>query len=186
MDYDTLLLDAEERMEKAVEVLLEKFRGMRTGRANPGLVDSLRVDYYGSLTPLKQVANISAPEPDQLVIKPFDPSALGDIEKAILKSDLGLNPASDGKIVRLQIPPLSQERRGQLAAFAKETAEETRVALRNIRRDANRGGDQLQKDKDISEDQHKDLKNEVQKLLKSSETKVDAVLKKKTAELTTM
>ena len=186
MDYDTLLLETEERMEKAVGVLVDKYRGMRTGRASPGLVDSLRVDYYGSPTPLKQVANISAPEPDQLLIKPFDPSAIGSIEKAILKSDLGLNPSSDGKLLRLQIPPLSQERREQLAVFAKEVAEETRVALRNIRRDANRGADQFQKDKVVSEDRQKDLKGEVQELLKSAESKVDGVLKKKTEELTTM
>ena len=186
MDYDSILLDAEERMDKALEVLKEKYRGMRTGRANPGLVDSIRVDYYGSPTPLKQIANISAPEPDQLVIKPFDPGGLGDIEKAILKSDLGLNPSNDGKILRLTIPPLSQERRKQLAAFAKETAEESRVALRNIRRDGNRNADQLQKDKTISEDQQSDLKDEVQKLLKDYEGKVDELLKKKTEELTTM
>ncbi len=186
MDYDEVLMDAEERMEKALDVLTDKYRGMRTGRASPGLVDSLRVDYYGSPTPLKQIANISAPEPDQLVIKPFDPGGLGDIEKAILKSDLGLNPSNDGKILRLTIPPLSQERRKQLAAFAKETAEESRVALRNIRRDGNRNADQLQKDKTISEDQQSDLKDEVQKLLKDYEGKVDELLKKKTEELTTM
>ena len=186
MDYDSILLDTEERMEKALDVLQEKYRGMRTGRANSGLVDSIRVDYYGSPTPLKQISNISAPEPDQLLIKPFDPSVLGDIQKAIQKSDLGLNPSNDGKLLRLQIPPLSQERRKQLAAFAKETAEETRVALRNIRRDANRGADQLQKDKTISEDQQGDLKGEVQKLLKDFEVKVDGLLKSKTDDLTTM
>ena len=186
MDYDTILLDTEERMEKALEVLKDKYRGMRTGRANPGLVDSLSVDYYGSPTPLKQIANISAPEADQLLIKAFDPSALGEIEKAILKSDLGINPQNDGKILRLVLPPLSQERRQQLATFAKEASEESRVAMRNIRRDSNRQSDQLQKDKEISEDEHKDLKNEIQKLLKGHESKVDSLLKDKTEELTTM
>jgi len=186
MDYDSILLDAEERMDKALAVLQDKYRGMRTGRANPGLVDSLRVDYYGSPTPLKQLANISAPEPDQLVIKPFDPSALGEIEKAILKSDLGLNPSNDGKIVRLLIPPLSQERRKQLASFAKETAEESRVSLRNIRRDANRHADQLEKDSGLSEDDQKRLKDDIQKLLKDYEGKVDSLLKHKSDELTTM
>ncbi len=186
MDYDTILLDTEERMDKALEVLKDKYRGMRTGRANPGLVDSLRVDYYGSPTPLKQIANISAPEADQLLIKAFDPSALGEIEKSILKSDLGINPQNDGKILRLILPPLSQERRQQLATFAKETSEETRVAMRNIRRDSNRSSDLLQKDKEISEDEHKDLKEEIQKLLKTHETKVDELLKEKTEELTTM
>mgnify|MGYP001238161219 FL=1 len=186
MDYDTILLDTEERMEKALEVLKDKYRGMRTGRANPGLVDSLRVDYYGSPTPLKQIANISAPEADQLLIKAFDPSALGEIEKAILKSDLGINPQNDGKILRLVLPPLSLERRQQLATFAKEASEESRVAMRNIRRDSNRQSDQLQKDKEISEDEHKSLKNEIQKLLKDHESKVDSLLKDKTEELTTM
>ncbi len=185
-DYDSILLDAEERMDKALEVLKEKYRGMRTGRANPGLVDSIRVDYYGSPTPLKQIANISAPEPDQLVIKPFDPGGLGDIEKALLKSDLGINPTNDGKILRLTIPPLSQERRQQLAAFAKETAEESRVALRNIRRDANKHAEKLEKDKKISEDEHKSLKDEIQNLLKDHEGKVDGLLGKKTEELTTI
>jgi ribosome recycling factor len=183
MDYDTILLDAQERMEKALEVLIEKYRGMRTGRANPGLVDSLRVDYYGSPTPLKQLANVSAPEADQLVIKPFDPGALGNIEKAILKSDLGIHPSNDGKILRLQIPPLSQERRKQLASFAKETAEETRVALRNVRRDANRHADELD---GLSEDEVGSLKDEIQKLLKDYEGKVDDLLKKKSDELTKM
>jgi ribosome recycling factor len=186
MDYDTILLEAEERMEKALGVLNEKYRGMRTGRASPGLVDSLRVEYYGSMTPLKQIANISAPEADQLVIKPFDPSALSSIEKAILKSDIGIHPANDGKILRLQIPPLSQERRKQLASWAKETAEETRIALRNVRRDANKEAEQLEKDGGVSEDELKKLKDEIQKLTKSYEEKVDAALAKKTAELTTI
>ena len=186
MDYDTLLLDTEDRMDKALDVLKDKYRGMRTGRANPGLVESLRVDYYGSPTPLKQIAHISAPEADQLIIKAFDPSALGEIEKSILKSDLGINPQNDGKILRLILPPLSQERRQQLASFAKETAEETRIALRNVRRDANRQADQLQKDKELSEDEHKDLKNEIQKLLKSIEDKVSELLRNKAEDLTTM
>jgi len=184
MDYDTIVLETEERMEKAFEVLREKFRGMRTGRANVGLVDSLRVEYYGSPTPLKQIANVSAPEADLLVIKPFDPSALGDIEKAILKSDVGIHPSNDGKIIRLQVPPLSQERRKQLAARAKETAEETRVAIRNIRRDANKHADSIAKT--MGEDELKKLKDEIQELTKSHETKVDELLESKTKELTTM
>ena len=173
-------------MDKALNVLKDKYRGMRTGRDNPALVDSLRVDYYGSPTPLKQIANISAPEADQLLIKAFDPSALSEIEKAILKSDLGINPQNDGKILRLILPPLSQERRQQLASFAKETAEETRIAIRNVRRDANKQADQLEKDKNISEDDSKDLKEEIQKLLKNIESKVDELLKSKADELTTM
>ena len=184
MDYDPIVLETEERMEKALEVLKEKFRGMRTGRANVGLVDAIRVDYYGSPTPLKQIANISAPEADLLVIKPFDPSALGDIEKAILKSDVGIHPQNDGKIIRLQVPPLSQERRKQLAARAKETAEETRVAIRNVRRDANKHADVIAKT--MSEDDLKRLKDEIQGLTKQYEEKVDGSLEAKTKELTTL
>ncbi len=184
MDYDTILLETDDRMEKALEVLKEKFRGMRTGRATPGLVDGIRVDYYGSPTPLKQIASISAPEADLIVIKPFDPSSLGDVEKAIMKSDVGIHPMNDGKIIRLQVPPLSQERRKQLAARAKETAEETRISLRNIRRDANKHADTIAKT--MSEDDLKKLKDEVQGLLKSYEEKVDKDLEGKTKELTTM
>ncbi|MCH2374873.1 MAG: ribosome recycling factor [Planctomycetes bacterium] len=182
MDYDTILLDAEERMEKACAVLREKFRGMRTGRASPGLVEGVRVDYYGSPTPLKQLANVSAPEADLLVIKPFDPSVLGEIEKALMKSDVGIHPSNDGKVIRLQVPPLSQERRQQLATRAKETAEESRVAVRNIRRDANKSADDIKKS--TSEDDVKSLKEEVQELVKTFEKSIDEILKQKTEELT--
>jgi ribosome recycling factor len=171
-------------MEKATAVLKEKFRGMRTGRANVGLVDGLRVDYYGSPTPLKQIANVSAPEANLLVIKPFDPSAMGEIEKAIMKSDVGIHPSNDGKIIRLQIPPLSQERRNQLATHAKETAEEARVAVRNIRRDANKKGDSIAKT--MGEDELKGLKNDIQEYVKTYEGKIDDLLKTKTKDLTTM
>ncbi len=182
MDYDTILLDTEERMEKACQVLEDKFRGMRTGRASPGLVEGIRVEYYGSPTPLKQLANISAPDADLLVIKPFDPGGLGDIEKAIMKSDVGIHPSSDGKVIRLQIPPLSQERRQQLASRAKETAEESRIAVRNIRRDANKHADEIKKT--MSEDDVKALKNEVQELVKTFEKKIDQMLADKSDELT--
>ncbi|MBI4605870.1 MAG: ribosome recycling factor [Planctomycetes bacterium] len=184
MDYDTIVLETEERMETALEVFKEKLRGMRTGRANPGLVENVRVDYYGSPTPLKQIANIGAPEADLLVIKPFDPSSLGEIDKAIQKSDVGIHPMNDGKVIRLQIPPLSQERRKQLAAKAKETAEETKVALRNVRRDANKHADSISKT--MSEDDLKRLKDEVQGLLKAYEEKVESSLEAKTEELTTL
>lgn len=184
MDYETIVLETEERMEKAVEVLKEKFRGMRTGRANPGLVEGIRADYYGSLTPIKQLANVSAPEPDLLVIKPFDQGALGEIEKAIMKSDVGIHPTNDGKLIRLQIPPLSQERRRQLASRAKETAEESRVAVRNVRRDANKQADGLSKE--LSEDEIKRLKEEVQDLTKTFEKAIDDLLSGKSKELTTM
>ncbi len=184
MDPDELLLSTEERMEKAVDVLKDKFRGMRTGRASAGLVENVKVDYYGSMTPLKQLANISAPEASLLVIKPFDPSSLGAIEKAIQKSDVGINPTNDGKLIRLQIPPLSEERRKQLVLRAKETAEEARISIRNIRRDANKSAEQLEDDKKISEDDLETLKKEIQDLIKNYEEKIDESLKAKTSELT--
>ena len=184
MDYDTILLETEDRMEKAFEVLKEKFRGMRTGRASPGLVDGIRVDYYGSPTPLKQIANISAPEANLLVIKPFDGSALGEIEKAIMKSNLGIHPMNDGKLIRLQIPPLTQETRKQLSARAKEIAEEARIAVRNVRRDGNKHADTIAKT--MSEDDLKRLKDELQDLTNRFEKKVDEGLEAKTKDLTTM
>src|SRR5213593_3521676 len=134
MTSDEIQFDCEERMEKAVSVLRDSLRGLRTGRATPALVDSLRVEYYGSATPLKQMANISAPEPSLIVIRPFDPSVLKDIEKSILASELGLTPMNDGKLIRLGIPPLSGERRKQLVARVKDLAEEARIAIRNVRR----------------------------------------------------
>jgi len=180
MDADELLLTVEERMEKTVDVLKEKFRGMRTGRANPGLIENIRVDYYGAPTPLKQIANISAPEASLLVVKPFDPSSLGTIEKAIQKSDVGIHPTNDGKLIRLAVPPLSQERRKQLAARAKEVSEEARISIRNVRRDANKLADGIE---GISEDDQDKLKEDIQNLVKTYEAKVDEALKAKTAEL---
>ena len=183
MSTQEIQLDAEERMEKALEVLRGEMRSMRTGRAHPGLVEGIRIDYYGSPTPLKNIANISAPEPDLLVVKPFDPSSMGDIEKGILKSDLGITPQNDGKLIRLKVPPLSEERRKQLVARAKEVTEEARVSLRNIRRDANKSGEQIKKDGAISEDELHTFKDEIQKVLKAKEGEAGEALKRKTEEL---
>ncbi len=174
MDQDEILLDAEERMEKAAAVLHDQLKGLRTGRATPGLVDSVRVDYYGSPTPLKQIANISVPEPQQIVIRPFDASVLGAIAKAIQASDLGLSPNSDGRLIRLNIPALSTERRRQLSSRVKELAEEARISIRNIRRDANKHADQSEKEKVLSEDDCKHCKTEIQELTKKYEGKVNA------------
>ena len=175
MDQDEILLDAEERMEKAVEIFQSQLQGLRTGRATPGLVDSIRVDYYGSPTPLKQIANISAPEPQQIVIRPFDASALSNIAKAIQSSDLGLSPHSDGRLIRLNIPPLSTERRRQMASRVKELAEEARVSIRNIRRDANKHADHSQKEKTLTEDERDSTKESVQNLTKKFEGKVNGL-----------
>jgi ribosome recycling factor len=183
MTNDEILFDAEERMEKAVQVLQDSMRGLRTGRATPALVDSVRVDYYGSPTPLKQMANITAPEPSLIVIRPFDPTVLKDIEKAILASELGLTPMNDGKLIRLAIPSLSGERRKQLTTRVKDLAEEARVAIRNVRRDANKNADQSEKDKALTEDECQQTKDQVQELTKKFEAKVNDLAEKKTDEI---
>ena len=158
MSIEEIAFEAEERMEKSVTLLADQLRGIRTGRANVGLVESIRVDYYGSSTPLKQMANLSTPEPQQILIRPFDPSVIGDIVKAIQTSDLGLSPNSDGKVVRLNVPPLSVEQRKKLANRVKELAEEARVAIRNIRRDANKQADVEQN----REDPHRGRRDNLQ------------------------
>ena len=183
MSADEILLDAEERMEKAVEILKKSLSGIRTGRANPGLVDSLRVEVYGSPTPIKQIASVGAPEPTQIVIRPYDPSTIKDIEKAIIASDLGFNPQSDGRLIRINIPPLSGEVRKKMVNRIKELSEEAKVSLRNVRRDANKAADQAEKDKTISEDIRDDTKNEVQELIKKYEDQVNELAKKREADV---
>ena len=143
---DDILLDVEERMEKAVARLKSNLAGIRTGRANPGLVDSLKVDAYGSQCPLKQLASVGCPEPTQIVIRPYDPSTLKDIAKAIINSDLGFAPQDDGKVIRLNIPPLSQETRRKLVSRIGELEEEAKVSLRNIRRDGIKACDKGEKE----------------------------------------
>lgn len=183
MPVDDVLLEAEERMEKAVTHLAEEYRGVRTGRASSGLVEHMKVDYYGSPTPLNQLANIGTPEPQLIVIKPYDPGSLKDIEKAILTSDLGITPQNDGKVIRLVIPSLSEERRKQLIHHAKELAEEAKISIRNVRRDANKVLEQEKKDGTIPEDEMYRGKNEVQELTDQYETKVEEHLGKKSDEI---
>jgi ribosome recycling factor len=183
MTSEEILFDAEERMEKAVNVFRDELRGLRTGRATPALVDTLRVEYYGSPTPLKQMAQISTPDPQQIVIRPFDPSALKEIEKAIRSSDLGMSPSNDGKIIRLQVPPMSGEQRQKMAARIKKSAEEGKVAIRNIRRDANKQFDQAEKGKEMTEDERDQGKEEVQTLLKKYEEKIAEMSDKKAKEV---
>lgn len=183
MPYDDIVLEAEDKMEKAVVVLVEEFKGVRTGRASSGLVEPLKVEYYGAATPLKALASITIPEPRLILIKPFDPSAVDGIQKAIQKSELGLTPQSDGKIIRLVVPPLSEERRKQLSKMVKELGEKAKVSLRNIRRDANAVSDHEEKDKQISEDDHKGIREEVDRLTKEYETKVQDLVDKKTKEV---
>jgi ribosome recycling factor len=183
MSVEDILFDAEERMEKALSKLKQDLTGIRTGRANPGMVDSLRVEAYGSPVPIKTIASVSAPEPQQLVIRPFDPGTIKDIEKGIIASDLGLAPQSDGKVIRLNIPPLSGEVRRKMVARTKELAEETKVAIRNIRRDANKEADTAQKAKAITEDDLESTKEEVQNLTKKFEDKSNDLAKAKEAEV---
>lgn len=180
---EEIVLESDDTMDKAVEHLHTQLRGIRTGRANPGLVENIRVDYYGSPTPIKQLANIGVPEPTTLAIKPFDPSSCGEIEKAILASNLGITPNSDGKLIRLAIPPLSDERRKQMVKMAKDYAEDQRVALRNIRREAMRQIDALKKDGKLPEDEANRTKEEMEELTKAKVKKVDEILDEKTKEL---
>jgi ribosome recycling factor len=183
MSSDEILLDAEERMDKAVNYLRDELRGIRTGRASPALVDTLRIDAYGSTMPLKQLATIGTPDPTQIIIKPFDPTTLKDIEKAIRSSDLGLAPNNDGKIIRLTIPPMSGEQRQKMAARVKKLAEECKVSIRNVRRDANKAFDQAEKAKEMTEDDRDAGKEEVQKLTDQYEKKAQEAADKKTAEI---
>lgn len=181
--YDDILLEAEDKMEKALDHLGQVFRGIRTGRASPGLVENIRVDYYGAMTELSHMASISVPEPRMIMVKPFDASTVNDVVKAIQSSDLGITPQTDGKIIRLGIPPLSEERRKQLASMVKDRAEEGRVAIRNIRREANRQADSGMKDGDLSEDDGKRLKDEIQDLTNKFEGKITAKLDTKVQEI---
>jgi ribosome recycling factor len=183
MSVEEIVLEADERMEKTLALLAEQLRGIRTGRANVGLVESIRVEYYGSPTPLKQMANLSTPEPQQILIRPFDPSVIGDIVRAIQTSDLGLTPHSDGKVVRLNVPPLSVEQRKKLVNRVKELAEEARVAIRNIRRDANKQADVEEAGKILTEDDLAACKEEIQSLTKQYEAKVNEAADKKSAEI---
>ncbi len=183
MSSDDVLLDAEERMDKAISVLSHNLSGIRTGRANPGLVDSLKVDVYGSSTPLKQLASIGTPEPQQIVIRPYDAATIKEIEKAIVAGDLGLNPQNDGRIIRLNVPPLSTEVRKKMVARIKELSEESKVSIRNIRRDANKAIDNAEKAKEISEDDRDRLKEDVQELTKKFEAQAAELAKNRESEV---
>ena len=164
MPADDILLDVEERMEKAISVLKGQLSGIRTGRANPGLVDSLRVEVYGSPTPIKQLAQVGAPEATQIVIRPYDTGTIKDIEKAIVASGLGFNPQSDGRLIRINVPPLSTEVRKKMVARIKELTEDAKVAIRNVRRDGNKSAETEEKDKTLTEDETKAVKAEVPEL----------------------
>lgn len=180
---DDVVFVTEEKMEKTIQGLSKELATVRAGRANPALLDKIVVDYYGAPTPLNQLSNISAPEPRLLVVQPWDKSAMGSIEKAILKSDLGLTPNSDGNIIRIAIPQLTEERRKDLVKLVKKMAEESRVAVRNIRRDANEDIKRMEKAGDISQDESRRLQEEIQELTNRYVEKVNDVLAAKEAEI---
>ena len=174
------VVEARNKMKASVDHLATEFRGLRSGRATPALVENIRVDYYGSPTPLSQLAQIQIPEPRQIAIKPYDQAALKDMEKAIQASNLGINPQNDGKILRLVIPMLSEEQRKKLGGRLKEMAEQAKISLRNTRRDANKHLDEA---KELTDDDVTKAKEAVQNLLKQHETEVDKMLAGKTKEI---
>lgn len=185
MSVDAAVKQVEEQMSKCVEFLRLELRGVRTGRASPGLIETLRVDVesYGSSMTLKELANIGVAEGNVLVVKPFDPATLKDIEKGIVKSDLGINPQNDGKVVRLPVPALSTERRNQLVTRVKQLAEAQKIAVRNLRRDANKALETAQKAKTMTEDDLKRGQEKIQKLTDDYSKKVDALLEEKTKDI---
>jgi ribosome recycling factor len=183
MPIKPILAEAKQRMDATVEALRRELSSMRTGRASLAILDGIRVDYYGSPTPLNQVSNLSTPDPTLLTIQPWDPQLLPVIEKAIRASDLDLNPQNDGKIIRLPVPPLTEERRKALVKHAHKHAEDGRVAIRNIRRDANDQLKKIMKDHEIGEDDEKHALNDVQKLTDQHIERINDILKNKEAEI---
>ena len=175
--------DTQDRMNKSVEALNREFAVVRTGKATPHLLDTVKVEAYGTIMPVNQLATVTAPEPRLVVVQAFDKTTVGDIVKAIQKADLGLNPNVDGQVIRLPIPALNEERRKELARHCHKVAEEGRVAVRNIRRDANEHVKKLQKSKDISEDQEADAHDEIQKMTDEAIKQVDELLAKKEKEV---
>ena len=180
---DDIYGDLQDRMDKAVQALVKSFTKIRTGRATPALLDGLNADYYGTPTPLTQMASVTAPEARLLMIQPWDVQAMGEIEKAILKSELGLTPQNDGKVIRISIPTLTQERRKELSKLVKKNGEDAKVAIRNIRRDANEMLKDLKKDKEISEDDQKKAEEQVQKITDDFIKQVDAAAAVKEKEI---
>src|SRR5262245_11827564 len=186
MDIKEIVNDAGRRMDSAVDDARKKLSAVRTGRASVNLLDGITVDYYGSVMPLNQVGTIHAPEPTMLTVQPFDPTQLANIEKAIRASELGLNPSNDGKLIRVPIPPLTEERRKQMVKVVHEIAEEHRTAVRNVRRDANDHLKKMLKDKTVSEDSEKDALDQVQKLTDQHIAKINEVAEHKEKEVMTV
>lgn len=174
---------AAEKMDSAIEMLKKEFSAIRTGRASLALLDGIKVDYYGTPTPLQQLASLSIPESRQIAIQPWEQKIISEIEKAIMKSDLGLTPSNDGKVIRINIPALTEERRKQLVKVTKKNAEDSRIAVRNIRRDINEEIKKLEKEKHLSEDNTKKSLDEIQKLTDTYIKKIDEILMHKEKEI---
>ncbi len=183
MDKDTILLDAEDRMEKAIAALERDFAKLRTGRAGTALVDGIKVDYYGTPTPINQLASVAVPDSRTVTIQPWDKGSFALVEKAILKSDLGLTPVNDGRIIRISIPPLTEERRKDLGKVSRKYTEDAKVAVRNVRRDANEQLKKLEKAKTITEDELKKAEEDVQKLTDKFAARCDERCKHKEKEI---
>ena len=186
MTQQAVLKDLETRMQAAVDALTREFATVRTGRANASLLDSIRVEAYGNLTPINQVASVSVPDPRTIVIQPWDASQLKEIEKSIVKSDLGITPSNDGKVIRLTMPTLTEERRKQLAKSVGKFAEDARVAIRNVRREANDKLKALAKDKKVSEDEERRGHDQIQKTTDRFTAKIEELTKKKEHEVLTV
>ena len=182
MDSDMIMLEFTDKMDKALEALDKRFATVRAGRANPSSLDGIMVEYYGSMTPLKQLATIAVPEARQLLIKPFDKGALKDIEKAILASNLGYNPGNDGETIRIVIPELTEERRRELAKQVKALSEDAKVAIRNLRREGLEAVEKLE----LPEDQEKGMEKDIQDMVNEYNKKIEAKLKEKEQELLTV
>jgi ribosome recycling factor len=180
---DEIIQDAEVRMGKSIDSLHTEFKKIRTGRAHPSLLDQLHVDYYGADTPINQVANVTVEDSRTLAVTPWEKDMVSKVEKAIMNSDLGLNPSTAGTVIRIPMPPLTEERRKDLVKVVKHEAEQARVAIRNIRRDANSDFKDLLKEKEISEDEERNAEERIQKLTDTYVGKIDAVLADKEAEL---
>jgi ribosome recycling factor len=180
---EDFIRDATQRMDKSVEATHEHFNSVRTGRASAGLLDRIQVDYYGTPTPLKNMATINAPEPRMLTIQPFDPSSIKVIEKSIMESDLGLSPSNDGKLIRLPIPQLTEERRKELVKLVKGMAEEGRVSVRNVRRDVMKHLEELAKSGDVGDDEERAAEGRVQKLTDEHVARIDELVKRKEADI---
>lgn len=183
MSIKEIISGHEDKMKKALDALRREYASLRAGRATPSLLDKVTIDYYGTPSPINQVANISVPEPRMIVIQPWEKSMLATIEKAIMKSDLGLTPSNDGSVIRLSIPQLTQQRRGELVKIVHKKAEESRVAIRNLRRDGNDAVKKLEKDKAISEDEAKKAQDDIQKITDKYIKEVDHIMAAKEKEI---